>query len=554
MTKPRPRAVAYLRVSTTRQMETDFDPDGNSIQTQREDCQATADRYGFDLVDEYLEPGNSATSITKRPVFQRLLKRINETGDIQAVIIYRRSRAFRDEWDAAITGRELKDHGVRLISAHDYTDDTAEGQLVASVLDSINAYQSRAQGNDIKRKMAGKAARGGTPGRAKLGYLNTREGIDGRTVATIAIDPDRAPFIHTAFELFATGKHSLRSLRDALTAAGLHNRPTKAHPAGTEVAASQLEKILRDRYYLGYVVWKGQEYPGRHQPLVEPELFAQVQAVLDRRHRGTRESVWRHYLKGLLWCARCGARLVFEPARSRDGRPHFYYRCINRQGHRCDLPRLRLTVIEHAVEAHYATIAITETERTDIRAALSKQMQAQQATTKELRRQLRTELTRLDHREDAYLDLVGDPAWPNEKLTRKIQEIRLERDRLHQRLAEAETTDYATAERRITALLDLLTDPRKLYRSMPDDHRQAFNDLCFDKLYVDADTPDDPAITSADHAAAYAPLGRYCGKPITNLSGNRQRDRSFRHGPSQSAECSNERSMVGLTGLEPATP
>ncbi|MCH7229742.1 recombinase family protein [Glycomyces sp. L485] len=479
---------------------------------------------------------------------------MNEVGDIAAVIIYRRSRAFRDEWDAAITGRELKDHGVRLISAHDYTDETAEGQLVASVLDSINAYQSRAQGNDIRRKMAGKAARGGTPGRAKLGYRNTHEEIDGRTVATIATDPERAPFIHTAFELVATGKYSLRDLRDALTAAGLRNRPTRAHPAGTEVSPSQLEKILRDRTYLGYVIWKGQEHPGRHQPLVEPELFAQVQEVLARRSRGTRESVWRHYLKGLLWCARCGSRLVFEPARSRDGRHHFYYRCINRQGRQGDLPRFRLAVIEAAVADHYSTIAITETEQTEIRTALAEMLQAQQTTAKELRRQLRAELTRLDRREDAYLDLVGDPAWPTEKLTKKIQEIRLERDQIDQRLAEADTADLATAEQRIAGLLELLNDPRTLYRSLPDDHRRAFNDLCFDKLYVDATDPDSPAITRTEHTAAYAPLRAYLGQHSTSRAAGQRKSRDSRHGSSLSARCSNERSIVGLTGLEPATP
>src|SRR5690606_28486278 len=141
----------------------------------------------------------------------------------------------------------------------------------------------------------------------------------------------------------------------------------------------------------------------------------QVQDVLARRSRGTREQTWKHYLKGLLWCARCEGRLVFEPARSQDGRPHFYYRCINRQGGECDLPRFRLTVIEHAVEAHYATVAVTETERAEVRAALREALDAQLSTTKALRQRLRTEMTRLESREDAYLELVGDLNWPKEK-------------------------------------------------------------------------------------------------------------------------------------------
>ena len=51
--------------------------------------------------------------------------------------------------------------------------------------------------------------------------------------------------------------------------------------AGRTDLESQLARVLRDRYYLGFVSYKGEEYPGRHEPLVTPELFARVQAVLD---------------------------------------------------------------------------------------------------------------------------------------------------------------------------------------------------------------------------------------------------------------------------------
>jgi site-specific DNA recombinase len=314
-----------------------------------------------------------------------------------------------------------------------------------------------------------------------------------------------------------------------------------------------LEKILRDRYYLGYVIWGGKEHPVRHEPLIDPELFAQVQDVLARRRRGTRERVWRHYLKGLMWCARCGSRLVFEPARSRDGRVHCYYRCTRRQGGKCDLPRFPLAVIERAVEDHYATVAITETERAAIRERLADDLTARHSTAKALRQRLRAELTRLGTREDALLELVGNPDWPTAKLTQKMQEISLERDRINQRLADADTTDYAEAQRRINALADLLTDPRALYRALPDDHRQAFNDLCFDKLYVDADSPDAPHVDRADHTSALEPLRAYCAETSTHRPSGKKKSRDSRHG-SQRAKSSNKAPSVGLTGLEPATP
>lgn len=41
-------------------------------------------------------------------------------------------------------------------------------------------------------------------------------------------------------------------------------------------ARARWRDVLRDRYYLGYVTNRGQEYAGRHEPLITQELFDQV--------------------------------------------------------------------------------------------------------------------------------------------------------------------------------------------------------------------------------------------------------------------------------------
>ena len=57
-------AVLYLRVSTTAQVETDYDPEGISIPAQRAACRRKAEQMGVMVVDEYVEPGRSATEGT----------------------------------------------------------------------------------------------------------------------------------------------------------------------------------------------------------------------------------------------------------------------------------------------------------------------------------------------------------------------------------------------------------------------------------------------------------------------------------------------------------
>ena len=74
------RAVLYLRVSTVSQVHTDYDPEGISIPAQRVACQRKADQMGVEVVDEYVEPGKSATNIEKRP-FSRGCWPASETSE-----------------------------------------------------------------------------------------------------------------------------------------------------------------------------------------------------------------------------------------------------------------------------------------------------------------------------------------------------------------------------------------------------------------------------------------------------------------------------------------
>jgi hypothetical protein len=71
----------------------------------------------------------------------------------------------------------------------------------------------------------------------------------------------------------------IRQLLNELTDMGLTHRAT-ANRAERPLYASNLHRLLRNPYYIGMVPYKGVQYPGRHQPLISPVLFEQVQAVL----------------------------------------------------------------------------------------------------------------------------------------------------------------------------------------------------------------------------------------------------------------------------------
>lgn len=237
-TEPEPvkRGLLYLRVSSKRQMDTaaDIDPEGNSIPTQRIATQAKAKEIGCVVVGEYVEPGKSATSIAKRPVFQQMMQRIMTQQDVDYVIVYQMSRAFRNATEELVTKAQLKQLGVQLISVKEnfgtgYLADAMEG-----VMAIFNELQVRANGEDVKTKMLNKAINGGTNNRAKLGYRNTTTTVDGRKINTIEVDQERAKYVVMAFELWATGTYAnAEALQTALTDAGLR-MPATGKPVSTQ--------------------------------------------------------------------------------------------------------------------------------------------------------------------------------------------------------------------------------------------------------------------------------------------------------------------------------
>ncbi|QSB06094.1 recombinase family protein [Natronoglycomyces albus] len=280
------RAVLYLRVSSRGQVQADYDPEGNSIPAQRKACQRRAEGLGMEVVDEYVEPGKSGLTVDGRPKFLEMMARIRNEKDVGAIIVYARLRMRWDIADAVITRRELKKLGAQLVSIMDYIDDSHVGDLVTAILDGVNEYQSRASGAEVAYKMGTKAANGGTPYQAPIGFRNAGETVEGREIRTVSVDEERAPFIRIMFELYASGTYSLKKLQRAVTDAGLRTRPSKRCPAGREVPMYTVGTILRNRYYFGRVTFKGVEHQGRHEPLVSQELFDRVQEVLpEAQHR-----------------------------------------------------------------------------------------------------------------------------------------------------------------------------------------------------------------------------------------------------------------------------
>jgi site-specific DNA recombinase len=537
------RAVIYVRVSSSAQADTDYDPEGFSIPAQREACTRKAASLGLQVVDEFVDRGESAKT-ANRAGLQSLLSRL-EAGDITHVIVHKVDRLARNRADDVAIVMKIRSHGAQLVSATENIDETPSGLLLHGIMSSIAEFYSRNLATEIIKGTTQKAKTGGTPFRAPLGYLNSREIIDDREIRIITIDPERAPLIRLAFELYATGQYSLLELAAILEARGLRSRPNRKRTA-KPIAPNRLCEILRSDYYTGTVRYAGGTYAGRHEPLIDQETFDKVQQLLDSQ-RQSGERSWRHhsYLRGTLLCAQCGRRLFFLRARGHGG--HYdYFVCGGRPARICTQPYHRAAAVETAVEHVYATVELTDRQRQGVRDALQAQLDELAKIADKETSRARAEVIRLDNEERKllsahYADSISDHIFDEEQ-----QRIRRERAAADLLFARYQV-DRSTLSETLDLALSLTRDTQAAYLRADPTERRLLNQAFFKSIEID--TEDVTGNTLAEPFAQIVGVESLLAKG----AGSRKAAGSNAKTP---AVLSNDggsyvRSMVGAGGFEP---
>ncbi len=196
-------------------------------------------------------------------------------------------------------------------------------------------------------------------------------------------------------------------------------------------------------------------------------------------------------------------RLILRPSTSKTGRRYFYYICRGVQEADCDLPALPLHKVEHAVTQHYNQISISEQHRKTLESLATSAIDDSKETTAKLCTSLRAQLTELDRQEDRFLDLIGDPEWPQDKIKARLQKIRENKQRITHQL-ESTTDNLEPGRAVLLTALKLLSRPRELYDTATD-ARKMLNKAIFTLLYLDS-TNHQPTTTAATLSETFASL------------------------------------------------
>ena len=480
----RPLAVSYLRVSTKEQAGKGGTDEGYSIPAQRAANHKKADEVGALIVEEFVDAGESARK-ADRPALQAMLDYITH-NKISYCVVHKVDRLARNRADDVTIHLALQHAGVMLVSASENIDETPSGMLLHGVMSTIAEFYSRNLATEVVKGMTQKAKTGGTPAKAPLGYINTQtRDPEGRHVRGVEIDPERGPLIQWAFQVYASGEWTVNQLREELTRRGLTSLPTPKRPS-RPIAKSTLYRLLANPYYKGDIIYRGTCYQGNHQPLVSPEVFLQVQAVLkSHAHAEIRNQTHDHYLKGSLYCGHCQSRLILTHAKSSTGTIYPYYICSGRQNKttNCSLQAIHVATAEQLVEDHYTTLTLTAPERAAARHRVTDMFDQLVATTRDDLAHMIAEKHRIEAQQDRLLDAHLDGALSLDVMTRKQRTLEerlavLDHD-IHQARA-----DYAPNKKTLDEYLALTTDPHTLYQRSNESTRRLANQLFFPHMWV----------------------------------------------------------------------
>lgn len=481
-------AISYLRVSTKEQAQKGGQDEGFSIPAQRQANAQKAEAIGARIVAEFVDAGESAKS-ADRPDLQRMIAYV-KTHRVSYCIVHKIDRLARNRADDVAIHLALQAAGVTLVSATENIDETPSGMLLHGIMSTIAEFYSRNLASEVVKGMTQKAATGGTPTRAPVGYLNVHVRNEmGRVVRTVEVDPDRGDLVRWAFQAYASGNWTLSLLHDELIGRGLTIPPTPKRPA-KPISLSSLHRMLANPYYKGDVIYRGARYAGNHEPLAAPEVWYQVQNVLMAHNTaGDRTQRHDHYLKGSLYCGSCGSRLLVSNAKSRSGPVYSYFVCAGRLRKRtpCTRSAVLLDDAERLVNDYYQhNTRVPAHIREQLRGMLSAQFEQllassdaelSQLTTR--RDQLEAEQTKLLHA--YYADAITLPA-----LKREQDRIASGLEFVNSRI-ESFHSDYAEARAEFDDSLNLLSNLAAIYQRGDDQTRRLCNQALFTKIYLDED-------------------------------------------------------------------
>src|SRR5262249_21375347 len=270
------RCAIYTRVSTDQGLAQDF----NSLDAQYEASSAyikSQAHAGWTLIRSRYDDGGYSRGSTDRPNLQQLLQDVRDRK-IDIIVVYKVDRLTRSLADFAKLVELFDAHDVSFVSVtQHFNTTTSMGRLTLNVLLSFAQFEREVTSERIRDKIAASKRKGiWVGGPLPLGYALK----DGELVV-VADEAERVRLIFRRY-LEVSG---INELARALKAKTICTKVRTLHTTGNTrggipFGRGSLSHLLRNRFFIGEVNYKGEVLPGEQPAIMEKSLFDAVQHKL----------------------------------------------------------------------------------------------------------------------------------------------------------------------------------------------------------------------------------------------------------------------------------
>jgi DNA invertase Pin-like site-specific DNA recombinase len=346
-------------------------------------------------------------------------------------------------------GKIVHDLLYENVTVRSVTDNEMVSPMLAGIAGVVSHKYSADVATHVTRGAGARKAKGLPMGRVPFGYTLEPQMLDGKPVVHSGyVVNDRVPdrdarlIVDEAFAMVENGATSGDVAR-ALNARGVLT--TRGNPWNRENVAG----LLRNRNYIG---------EGGYPALVSPERWQAVQDQLNRvdataRHRrqGGAPGGDDFLLRGIVFCARCGAPLW---TRADHGR-RYQCRQARRSTGLCDAPPIPADVLERHVLNHLDTFIGSVEGWLRQRATELSVAQRQRAQAIDTKRDALAALDRTRDKFDAEWRRMVDAG--NRRAHYALEEVeRIDREREHQ--ARVIADEEAVAAEWVAPAMDAALD------------------------------------------------------------------------------------------------
>jgi DNA invertase Pin-like site-specific DNA recombinase len=273
---PKPqRCAIYTRKSSEHNLDLEF----NSLDAQREACEAyikSQAHEGWRLNPDRYDDGGLSGASLDRPALRQLLADVR-AGKITIVVVYKVDRLTRSLADFAKLVELFDEHDVSFVSiTQSFNTTSSMGRLTLNVLLSFAQFEREVIGERVRDKIAASKRKGlWVGGPVPLGYRC----IDKK----LGIVPEEAETVRTIFTFYLE-LGSMGALLAELDRRGIrtkvNGRRNGQKSGGIRFGVGPLAHLLKNRFYVGEVTYRGEVYRGEHEPILSRDLFEAVQEKL----------------------------------------------------------------------------------------------------------------------------------------------------------------------------------------------------------------------------------------------------------------------------------